>query len=364
MSAEEGRLGFAVVGTGNIAQAHVEAIGQLAGAYVAGVTGRTPEGTGRFAERYGVHAYASLEEALADPAVGAVSVCTPSGAHLQPAVAAAEAGRHVVVEKPLEITTERARAIVDAAERSGVRLATIFMSRFSDAHRQVAEAVSSGRLGRPVLGDATVKWYRSQEYYDSAAWRGTWALDGGGALMNQAIHQLDLLLWLMGPVAEVFAYAGTLAHERLEVEDTLVATLRYASGALGSITATTSLAPGQPKRLEIHGDRGTVSVRDDEIVAWDLADADDAEREAVMRGSAGAASGTFADPMAMSFENHRRQLEDFVRAVAEGRPPLVDGHEGLRSVEVVEAIYRSVREGRPVPVGPSPRDRRPERSTS
>lgn len=336
--------GFAVVGTGAIARAHVEAIALLPNAFVAGVTSHAPERAKVFAQEHGVRAYADLAEALADDDVRIVSVCTPSGAHLEPAVAAAEAGRHVVVEKPLEVTTERAQAIVDAADRAGVHLATIFMSRFSDAHVRVKEAIDAGRLGRLLQGDAFVKWYRSQAYYDSAAWRGTWALDGGGALMNQAIHQLDLLLWLMGPIDEVFAFADTLAHERLEVEDTLVATLRYRSGALGTLTAATSLRPGRPKLLELHGSEGAITVRDDAIVEWDLPDVDDAERAAVASASA-APSGTFADPMAMSFENHRRQLEDVVRAIDTGGRPLVDGREGLRSVAVVEAIYRSVREG-------------------
>ncbi len=342
------RIGFAIVGTGNIAQAHVEAIGQLDDAFVVGVTGSTPAQARGFAERYGLALYPDLEAVLADEQVRAVSVCTPSGVHLESAVAAAAAGRHVVVEKPLEITSERAQAIVDAAADHGVKLATIFMGRFSDAHQRLKQAVDAGRLGRLLQADGYVKWYRSQAYYDSADWRGTWALDGGGALMNQGIHQLDLLLWLMGPVDEVFAYAATLNHERLEVEDTLVAVLRYRNGALGTFTAATSLFPGRPKLLDIHGSAGSVSIRDDEIVSWEVPDVSDEERAAVLRSTEGHVSGTFADPMAMSFENHRRQLEDFVRAIQEDRPPQVDGREGLRSVALVEAIYRSAREGRPV----------------
>ncbi len=345
------RCGFVIVGVGNIAQAHVEAIGQLEHAYVVGVTSATAAKAQSFAERYGVRAYADLAEALADDEVRAVSVCTPSGAHRESALAAAEAGRHVVVEKPLEVTSERAKAIIEATDRAGVKLATVFMGRFSDANRRLKQAVEEGRLGRPLQADGYVKWYRSQEYYDSADWRGTWALDGGGALMNQGIHQLDLLLWLMGPVDEAFAYAATLNHERLEVEDTLVAVMRYRNGALGTFTAATSLYPGRPKQLDVHGTEGSVSIRDDEIVTWEVGGLSEEEREAVLRSTSGRVSGTFADPMAMSFENHRRQLEDFVQAIAEDRPPLVDGREGLRSVELVEAIYRSAREGRPVAPG-------------
>ena len=342
------RYGFAIVGTGNIAAAHVEAVQLLPNAHVAGVTSQNPREARRFADAHGVRAYGDLAEALADDAVQVVTVCTPSGAHLEPAVAAAAAGRHVVVEKPLEVTSERARAIIDATDRAGVKLATIFMGRFADAHRHLKEAIDAGRFGRLLQADGFVKWYRSQAYYDSAAWRGTWALDGGGALMNQGIHQIDLLLWLMGPVDEVFAYAETLNHERLEVEDTLVAVMRYRNGALGTFAAATSLYPGRPKALDVHGTSGTVTIRDDRIVAWDLPDATDEERAAVAASASGAASGTFADPMAMSFENHRRQLEDFVHALETDGTPAIDGPEGLRSLELVEAIYRSVREGRPV----------------
>ena len=342
------RYGFAIVGTGNIAQAHVDAVERLPNAFVAGVTSHTPEKARAFAERYGLRTYADLDDALADDAVQVVCVCTPSGAHQEPAVRAAEAGRHVVVEKPLEISSERAQRIIDAADRAGVTLATIFMGRYADANQRLKDIVTSGRLGRLLQADASVKWFRSQAYYDSAAWRGTWALDGGGALMNQAIHQLDLLLWLLGPVDEVFAYAATLNHERLEVEDTLVAALRYGNGALGTFTAATSLFPGRPKTLDLHGSNGAISVRDEEIVGIDVPDLTDDERATWSGATTSSASGTFADPMAMSFENHRRQLADVLRAIDEGTAPLVDGREGLRSVALVEAIYRSAREGQPI----------------
>lgn len=343
-------FGFAVIGTGNISAAHIDAIEKLPNARLVGVMSRTPEQAEATAQPHGAKAYADLESLLTDEEIEVVCICTPSGAHRDPAIAAARAGRHVVIEKPLEVTTQRARDIIVAAEASGVKLATIFMSRFSDAHQLLKQTVKQGKLGRLLQGDASVKWYRSQEYYDSGAWRGTWALDGGGALMNQAIHQVDLLLWLMGPVKEVFAYAATLNHERLEVEDTLVAVLRYANGALGSITAATSLYPGQPKILDIHGEGGTVRVKDDGIALWQLASLTEDEQTAVLERFSAEGSGTFADPMAMSFENHRRQLEDFLHAIETDSTPMVDGHEGLRSVELVEAIYRSATSGQTVTV--------------
>jgi len=340
--------GVAVVGAGNIAAAHVDAVSRLPNARLVGVASRTHERARAFAQLHGTEAYAGLDALLADDAVDVVAVCTPSGAHLEPAVAAARAGKHVVVEKPLEVTRQRARAIVDAADDAGVRLATIFMSRFADANVALKQAVEAGTLGRLVQGDAYVKWYRSQAYYDSADWRGTWRLDGGGALMNQAIHQVDLLLWLMGPVEEVFAYAATATHQRLEVEDTLVAALRYRSGALGQIAAATSLWPGRPKELDLHGELGSVTVRDDALVRWDVRDTDEEEAARLLRRYGSVVTGGAADPMAISFENHRRQYADLLAAIDEGRPPSVDGREGLRSVELIEAIYRSVREGRPI----------------
>ena len=340
--------GVAIVGTGNIAAAHVDAVERLPNARLVGVTSRTISRARALAEEHGAHVYDDLDDLLADDAVDIVAICTPSGAHRDPAVAAARAGKHVVVEKPLEVTLDRANEIVAAADEAGVSLGAIFMSRFADANAAVKRAIDAGELGRLVQGDAYVKWYRSQEYYDSAEWRGTWRLDGGGALMNQAIHQVDLLLWLMGPVDEVFAYAATATHERLEVEDTLVAVLRYRSGALGHIAAATSLWPGSPKALQVHGEKGSVSIRDDALEAYDVRDVPDEERDDMLEHFGSARSGGANDPMAISFENHRRQYEDFLNALGEGRPPRIDGREGLRSVRLVEAIYRSAREGRPV----------------
>lgn len=341
-------FGFGVVGLGSIAKAHLDAIDKLPNARLVGVTSHSPGKAEVAARQHQVKAYPDVASMLLDPEVEVVCVTTPSGTHLEPALAAARAGRHVIVEKPLEVTVERARAIVRAADAAGVKLATIFMSRFSDAHQHLKRSVEEGKLGRMLQGDAYVKWYRSQAYYDSAAWRGTWALDGGGALMNQAIHQLDLLLWLMGPVAEVFAYTATLNHERLEVEDTLVAVLRFESGALGSISAATSLYPGQPKVLELHGTAGTVRMKDDGVDLWQLADLTDGEQAEVLRRYSGQASGTFADPMAMSFDNHRRQIHDFLQAIGTDAAPLVDGREGLRLVTLVEAIYRAAQTKKPV----------------
>src|SRR5204862_4161285 len=188
----------------------------------------------------------------------------------EPAVAAAEAGKHVVVEKPLEVTLERCDRILEACDRKGVKLCTIFPSRFADSNLALKSAVDAGRFGRLTLGETTCKWWRSQEYYDKGGWRGTWALDGGGALMNQAIHNVDLLLWMMGPATHVSAFTALLAHERIEVEDTAVACVRFASGALGVIEATTSVFPGLPKTIALHGNRGSVVIEQEDVLRWDF----------------------------------------------------------------------------------------------
>jgi predicted dehydrogenase len=284
---------------------------------------------------------------LGRPDVQVVIVTTPSGAHLEPAVAAAEAGKHVVVEKPLEITTERCDRIIEACDRNRVKLCVIFPSRFGDANRALKTAVEAGRFGRLTLGETTCKWWRSQAYYDEGGWKGTRALDGGGTLMNQAIHNVDLRLWLLGPATQVAGFTATLAHERIEVEDTAVACLRFANGALGVIEATTGAHPGLPKTVAVHGDRGTVVIEQEDVLHWDFTPEtpeDRAVRERFAQKTG--ASGGSSNPAAISHVGHARQLADFVRAIRTGTEPLVDGREGRRSVALIEAIYRSAAEGR------------------
>jgi len=268
---------------------------------------------------------------------------------LEPAVQAAKAGKHVIVEKPLEITLRRCDRIIDACDRQGVRLATIFPSRFHDSSRTLKAAVDAERFGRLTLGDAYVKWYRSQAYYDSGAWRGTWELDGGGALMNQAIHNIDLLQWLMGPVAEVQAQTALLAHDRIAVEDTAVAALRFTNGALGVIEATTSVYPGYLKRLEIHGNAGSAAMEEEDIVRWDFAKKqkrDEAIQAAMQRSKS--TGGGAADPKAIGHHGHTRQFQDFVDALKKDRPLAVDGREGRKAVEIILAIYKSAETGKAV----------------
>jgi predicted dehydrogenase len=268
---------------------------------------------------------------------------------MAPAVASAEAGKHVVVEKPLEISLDRCDRIIDACDKRGVKICTIFPSRFGDANQALKAAVAAGRFGRLTLAETTCKWWRPQKYYDEGGWKGTLALDGGGALMNQAIHNVDLLQWIMGRVTQVSAFTATLAHERIEVEDTAVACLRFANGALGVIQATTSVFPGFPKTIAVHGNRGTVVIEQDDVMRWDI-DPETAEDRALKRRfvKKTGGSGGSSDPAAISHIGHARQLGDFVQAIEADRQPLVDGREGRRAVEIIAAIYRSEKCGQAI----------------
>ncbi|QDT04643.1 Putative 4,5-dihydroxyphthalate dehydrogenase [Rubripirellula lacrimiformis] len=339
-------IGIGIVGVGMIANFHARAIADATGAHLVGATSRRPEPTAEFAKQHQCKAFDSLEAMLADPEVQAVAICSPSGAHLDPAVAAAKAGKHVIVEKPLEITTERCDQIIQACDDAGVRLAVTFQSRFHESSRLMKEAVEAGRFGKITMGDAYVKWFRSQEYYDSGAWRGTWNLDGGGALMNQAIHSVDLLLWLMGPVVEISAMTATLTHERIEVEDVAVATLKFANGALGVIEATTTAYPGSLKRIEISGSHGTAILEEEDIKQWQFAEETD-EDDSVRQRMAGKTEtgGGAADPSAIGHHGHTMLFEEVIASINENRPSILDGHEGRRSVEVICGIYESAKTG-------------------
>src|ERR1043166_2817796 len=263
-------IGFGIVGCGMIAEFHAKALAQVTEARLVGVMSRSEEKSKKLASQFNVPHFTDLKKLLAAPDLNVVCITTPSGAPLEPVVAAANAGKHVVCEKPLEITLDRIDQLIAVCEKNKVKLGAIFQSRFGEGAQTVKKAVETGRFGRLTVCDCYVKWWRSQQYYDSGGWRGTWKLDGGGALMNQAIHNVDLLLWLMGPVTHVTGFTDRLAHERIEVEDTAVACLRFANGALGVITATTSVHPGFPKTIAIHGDHGSVVIEQDDVLRWDI----------------------------------------------------------------------------------------------
>jgi UDP-N-acetyl-2-amino-2-deoxyglucuronate dehydrogenase len=341
-------LGFGIVGAGTIAGFHAQAIAQLTGAKLVGVASRSAENARKIAETLGAFATTDLAALLARPDLHIVCVTTPSGAHLEPALAALRAGKHVVIEKPIEITTARADRILDAATQAGLRVVPIFQGRFGDGARTVKAVLDAGRLGRLVLASAYVKWRRTAQYY--TGYRGSLALDGGGAVINQAIHGLDLLQWFAGLPAEVFAWKTRRVHTGIEAEDTAVATLKFSDGALGGFEASTALWPGWARRHELCGEHGSIVLEDDRIVRWEFRDAlpgDDAIRAAGQNNALGSGA---SDPKAISTEGHRRQLQDLVDAIHAGRAPMLEGREGRKAVALVNAIYASAESGAPVRV--------------
>ncbi len=327
-------IGIGILGCGNVAKIHAEAILRVPALKLISACSDTRQTAERLASRYGVPASNDLDSFLADPALQAVTICSPSGTHGELGCAVARAGKHVLVEKPIDVALEKADALIQACERAGVRLGVAFQSRHLDAPRLLKSTVESGRLGKSVMASAYIKWYRTADYYASAAWRGTLAMDGGGVLINQAIHTVDLLNWIAGPVARVTAFAGRRVHPQIEGEDTLVATLLFSNGALGVVEAATSAYPGFKRRIEITGTEGTIVLDGDNLTVWSLRDGSSGPKS-----SAGDVSNGSADPMAIDCEGHRRVLADFAEAIRSGRKPLVDGHEGRKSLELVRHLY-------------------------
>ncbi|SFJ82617.1 Predicted dehydrogenase [Paenibacillus sp. UNC496MF] len=338
-------LNFAIAGYGMIAAVHAKCLGEMKEARLAAVFGNHPQKTAAFAAEYGAKAYADYRRMLERVDLDAVCILTPSGTHAELGVLAAEAGKHVVVEKPIDVSLDSADRLIEACRRNGVKLCVVSQHRFDSAASELKRAIDAGRLGQLNFGTSQTKWYRSQDYYDATPWRGTWAMDGGGALMNQSIHYVDLLRCLMGSVVEVFAYTATRAHVRIEAEDMAVAAVKFKSGAIGMIEGSTSAYPGFFTRLDIHGTEGTVMIENDEIKAWELQDG------GVYAPPAGPTAIVGATGSAISHHSHRRLLEDFVEAIREDREPLVNGEEGRRTLEVVLAAYESARTGKPIRIG-------------
>ena len=337
---------FGIVGTGVIAAIHADAISLLPDARLVAVTDLAADAAAAFAAAHGCPAEPDLGALLARPDVEVVCVCGPSGLHAAIGIQAAQAGKHLVVEKPIDVSLKAADRLIDAARAAGVALTVISQHRFDSGLVELRRLLDDGALGRLVLGEASTKWYRAQAYYDSAAWRGTYAMDGG-SLMNQGVHYVDLLRWCMGPAAEVTAVCATQAHQ-IEVEDTALGIIRFASGAVGTVLSSTAAFPGFPQRLEITGTNGTVTVQDGRIVGRALA----ADRgPAIPDGAADAARSAAAEPAALDIASHAAQLADLLDAIDAGREPAVSGQDGRDALEIVLAVYESSRTGRPVRLG-------------
>ena len=348
MSAED--IGFAIIGAGMVARYHATAIERTPGARLVAICRSDPARARETATQFGVPCLADEAALLARDDIDAVCICTPSGLHAQQTIAAARAGKHVLVEKPLALTLADADAMIAACAQAGVRLGVALQRRTEPEFQRLQAAIAAGELGRIVLGSISMPYLRTQSYYDSADWRGTWALDGGGALMNQGIHLIDMLVWLMGDVAEVRAATATLAHT-IEVEDCVTATLRFANQALGSITATTAAAPGFPHRVEIYGERGGVQIEGEQVIRWEGGGAKESRIENRRPQGQPVAAGAGASPTGIGAIGHTRLLEDFVAAIREERDPLAPGREGRRSLALVLAVYEAAQTGQAVQPG-------------
>ena len=336
---------FAIIGTGNIADFHARAIDLVNNAQLVAVHSRREEPGQTFAQGHNAEFVADYNALLARSDIDAICITTPSGTHADLGIAAAKAGKHVLTEKPLDITPARVDGLVRACEDNKVQLGGIFQSRFGPGAQAVKSAVDAGRFGKLAWASAYVPWFRSAEYYASAGWRGTWDLDGGGALMNQSIHAIDMILWLAGDWDEVSARCTNVLHKGLEVEDTAMAWVKFKSGALGVIQGSTACYPGEPKRVELKGSTGSATLVDDMPTLWQFesdAPEDDAVRELANQAQIG---GGASDPNSISIEGHRAQIEDFAAAILENREPAIAGREGRRAVELICAIYQSSQTG-------------------
>lgn len=339
-------LQFGIIGCGVIGRLHAEAITSLPDAQLVAVADIIPELAQKLAEAFHVTPYSDFQQMLAREQLDVVDVCTPSGMHGKDACQVMRAGAHVIIEKPMEISRAAIEEMLRVQQETGVKLAVISQHRFDPDTGQVHDLIEQQAFGRLVLGNALVPWWRSQAYYDSGAWRGTWELDGGGVLMNQSIHSIDVLQWLMGPVKSVFAYTDTLVH-RMETEDVAVAVLRFANGALGTIAATTGTYPGTGTRIEIYGDKGSAVIEDDRLCYLHLSRDDHEEVGPYGAGREQRALATPAgqsatqNPAALAIRSHALQIEDMIRAIRENGTPLVDGYAAKHPVEIILCIYES-----------------------
>jgi len=338
---------FGIVGAGLIADFHARAVNDIPNAKLIGFC---DSGSGRgkkLADKFGAKAFENYEQMVKSDEVDIVTIATPSGFHLEPTVAAARAGKHVICEKPLETTLERIDAMIDTHQKHGTLLGGIFQNRFNDCIIPLKEAINSGRFGAITYAGVYVPWWRKDEYY-ADSWHGRWKLDGGGALMNQSIHMIDLLCALMPPIESVQSCVGTLGHPQMETEDTGVAALRFTNGALGIIYGTTASYPGRLKRFEITGTKGTVVLLEDSFTLWQF-DEERPEDEQIRKqfGQTKSAGGA-ADPGSISYQNHTRNFKAFINALEQNRDFEISGTEARKAVEVTLAIYKSAKEQRAV----------------
>ncbi|MDQ8183637.1 Gfo/Idh/MocA family oxidoreductase [Pelagicoccus sp. SDUM812005] len=345
--------GIGIVGLGMIAQFHAKAIADMADAKLVACYSRSQDKADAFATQHPCDAYSNYDDFLANPELDIVAIATPSGYHLEPIEAAAAAGKHILCEKPIEATVARTDAALAACQKHGVKICGIFPRRFTPAVEATKKAVDAGRLGQLTLASAYIKWFRTQEYYDADIWRRIWSLSGGGALMNQSIHTIDMLLHFAGDVESVSAYMKTATHQGIEVEDLAVATLKFKNGALGTIEGTTTAysKTGHPAQVQLCGSTGSIFLTDETLTVWDFETElpEDAEILAKYGANAPKGGAGAADPGSIDYRQHLRNFQEFTAALTEGREPTLDGPESRRAIALIEAIYTSARQdGKPV----------------
>jgi predicted dehydrogenase len=334
-----------IIGGGGISQTHARAAQTIDHVEISAFYGENYEKTARLSELYGAAVYRDLDSFLSHRPMDVVIIGSPSALHAEQGIAAARRGLHVLTEKPIDVTVARADELISECERAQVKLGVCFQDRVAPHIVRLKQLIDDGRVGRPFLCSGYVKWYRPPEYYANSRWRGTHALDGGGALINQGVHTVDLLLWLMGDVERVYARTVTAFH-KIEVEDTVVATLEFSSGVVGTLEVGTSIFPGYRRRLEVSGSEGTVVLEDDRIMRADLRRA--YPDLTMLIESNPSSNASASSPIVSDVTGHRRLIEDFLHAVETGGQPICDGRDGRRSVALVEAIYESSRKGLPV----------------
>jgi len=332
---------FGIVGSGLIADFHAKAIQSLENARLTGICGRNIDKAKKLADKYHCEAYDDYKKMVSNPDIDIVTIATPSGLHMEPTIEAARYGKHVICEKPLDISLKRIDKMILAHEKAGTCLGGIFNFRYYDSNRVLKDAIDKGRFGKITYAAVYVPWWRKESYFQNS-WHGTIDMDGGGALMNQSIHMIDLLQYLMGPVKSIQGYTSTLVHD-IEVEDTAAAVLKFRNDALGVIYGTTASWPGQFRRLEITGSKGTVFQVENSFKVWQFADETEEDKEIRQKYGEIEGGGGVSDPAAIQFEPHARNFADFIDAIENNRPFGIDGAEARKSVEIVLAIYEAAK---------------------
>jgi len=336
---------FGIIGAGLIADFHAKAIQNITNAKLTGICGTNQEKVKKLAGKYNCRIFNSYSEMLRSGEIDIVTIATPSGAHMEPAIEAARFGKHVICEKPLEISLDRIDRMIEAHDASGTKLGGIFNYRYNDTLKHLKSAVDNGRFGTITFAAIYVPWWRNEDYY-KGSWHGTMKLDGGGALINQSIHMIDILQHLVGPVDSLQAYTATLGHS-IEAEDTAAAVLKFKNNALGVIYGSTASFPGQFRRIEITGTKGTVIQAENSFKVWQFADQTETDNEIFDKFSQIEGGGGVSDPGAIPFEPHARNIAAFIDSIESGNEFEINGHEARKAVEIVLAVYKSASEKRP-----------------